>query len=149
LVEVVALVLCTVPDQQRALAELHRVIRPGGELRFYEHVISESAWEARFQRLAELFGFAAASAIKGEYLPSEEQVTQVRRWLLDCEFAWIECETRSVETEARIPRAARPAQGSRGKNRRGVSPGPFPALCITFAASGPPNSREHGQTASR
>jgi ubiquinone/menaquinone biosynthesis C-methylase UbiE len=50
---VIALVLCTVPDQQRALAELHRVIRSGGELRFYEHVISESAWEARFQRLAD------------------------------------------------------------------------------------------------
>jgi ubiquinone/menaquinone biosynthesis C-methylase UbiE len=50
---VVALVLCTVPDQQRALAELYRVIRPGGELRFYEHVVSESAWEARFQRLAD------------------------------------------------------------------------------------------------
>jgi len=32
------LVLCTVPDQARALAELKRVLRPGGELRFYEHV---------------------------------------------------------------------------------------------------------------
>ena len=50
---VVALVLCTVPDQQRALAELSRVIRPGGELRFYEHVVSEHRWEARFQRLAD------------------------------------------------------------------------------------------------
>ena len=35
---VACLVLCTVPDQPRALAELRRVVRPGGELRFYEHV---------------------------------------------------------------------------------------------------------------
>jgi ubiquinone/menaquinone biosynthesis C-methylase UbiE len=50
---VVALVLCTVPDQQRALAELFRVIRPGGELRFYEHVVSRSPFEARIQRAAD------------------------------------------------------------------------------------------------
>lgn len=50
---VASLVLCTVPDQQRALAELFRVIRPGGKLRFYEHVVSHSKWEARFQRLAD------------------------------------------------------------------------------------------------
>lgn len=37
---VASLVLCSVPDQARALAELHRVVRPGGELRFYEHVIA-------------------------------------------------------------------------------------------------------------
>ncbi len=36
---VASLVLCSVPDQARALAELRRVIRPGGELRFYEHVV--------------------------------------------------------------------------------------------------------------
>ena len=35
---VACLVLCTVPDQGRALGELCRVVRPGGELRFYEHV---------------------------------------------------------------------------------------------------------------
>jgi ubiquinone/menaquinone biosynthesis C-methylase UbiE len=39
---VASLVLCSVPDQARALAELRRVLRPGGELRFYEHVIALS-----------------------------------------------------------------------------------------------------------
>jgi ubiquinone/menaquinone biosynthesis C-methylase UbiE len=50
---VAALVLCTVPDQQAVLAELFRVIRPGGELRFYEHVIADTPGKARFQRLAD------------------------------------------------------------------------------------------------
>jgi ubiquinone/menaquinone biosynthesis C-methylase UbiE len=36
---VASLVLCSVPDPDAALAELRRVLRPGGELRFYEHVI--------------------------------------------------------------------------------------------------------------
>src|SRR3954452_21086910 len=39
---VASLVLCSVPDQPRALAELRRVVRPGGELRFYEHVQARS-----------------------------------------------------------------------------------------------------------
>ncbi|WP_406010246.1 class I SAM-dependent methyltransferase [Streptomyces sp. NBC_00637] len=34
---VVSLVLCSVRDVPRALAELWRVLRPGGELRFFEH----------------------------------------------------------------------------------------------------------------
>ena len=47
---VASLVLCTVPDQAAALGELRRVIRPGGELRFFEHVRSESPRLARVQR---------------------------------------------------------------------------------------------------
>ncbi|CAN5318939.1 class I SAM-dependent methyltransferase [soil metagenome] len=49
-VGVVSLVLCSVPDQRAAVAELHRVIRPGGELRFLEHVVAQSAWLRRVQR---------------------------------------------------------------------------------------------------
>ena len=49
---VAAQVLCSVPSQAAALAELRRVVRPGGELRFYEHVISPQPRYARFQRAA-------------------------------------------------------------------------------------------------
>jgi ubiquinone/menaquinone biosynthesis C-methylase UbiE len=51
---VASLVLCSVADQAAALAELRRVIRPGGELRFYEHVRSASPWTARAQRAVDV-----------------------------------------------------------------------------------------------
>jgi ubiquinone/menaquinone biosynthesis C-methylase UbiE len=47
---VASLVLCSVPDQDTALAEFHRVIKPGGELRFYEHVASNRESRRKFQR---------------------------------------------------------------------------------------------------
>jgi SAM-dependent methyltransferase len=37
---VVSLVLCSIPDLVHGLTEIRRVLRPGGELRFYEHVRS-------------------------------------------------------------------------------------------------------------
>ena len=46
---VASLVLCSVPDAGPALAELRRVLRPGGELRFLEHVRSDSPRKARIQ----------------------------------------------------------------------------------------------------
>jgi SAM-dependent methyltransferase len=53
---VASLVLCSVPDQARALAELHRVLRPGGELRFYEHVIARCQPKRAILQLADHSG---------------------------------------------------------------------------------------------
>lgn len=47
---VASLVLCSVGDLGVAVAELFRVIRASGELRFYEHVRSDRPGFARFQR---------------------------------------------------------------------------------------------------
>jgi ubiquinone/menaquinone biosynthesis C-methylase UbiE len=43
------LVLCGVDDQERALREARRVLRPGGRLLFMEHVRSDDPALARFQ----------------------------------------------------------------------------------------------------
>jgi ubiquinone/menaquinone biosynthesis C-methylase UbiE len=50
---VVSFVLCTVPDQDAALAEIRRVLRPGGTLCFLEHVRADTAGLARMQRVLE------------------------------------------------------------------------------------------------
>jgi SAM-dependent methyltransferase len=54
---VASLVLCSVADPEKALAELFRVLRPGGELRFNEHVRSDSPRTARIQVTADRIGW--------------------------------------------------------------------------------------------
>lgn len=51
---VVTLVLCTVPDPAAGLAEIKRLLRPGGQLLFLEHVRSRNPdlaeWQDRLER---------------------------------------------------------------------------------------------------
>jgi ubiquinone/menaquinone biosynthesis C-methylase UbiE len=57
---VATLVLCTVSDPARSLAEIHRVLRPGGRLIFVEHVRSPepglAKWQDRLHPLWVRFG---------------------------------------------------------------------------------------------
>ena len=43
------LVFCSVGDPARGLAEIRRVLAPGGELRMLEHVRSPVPWRARWE----------------------------------------------------------------------------------------------------
>ena len=57
---VATLVLCTIPDPVAAIAELARVLKPGGRLLFIEHVRSDDPDRARWQdRLEKPWRFMA------------------------------------------------------------------------------------------
>jgi ubiquinone/menaquinone biosynthesis C-methylase UbiE len=80
---VAVLVLCSVPSQAGALAELRRVVRPSGELRFYEHVIGTSKRLAGAQRavapgLAKVFGGCRADRDTGAAI--EEAGFRIERY---------------------------------------------------------------------
>lgn len=57
---VATLVLCTIPDPVAAIAEMARVLKPGGRLLFIEHVRSDDPGRARWQdRLEKPWRFMA------------------------------------------------------------------------------------------
>ncbi|MFA9429942.1 class I SAM-dependent methyltransferase [Egicoccus sp. AB-alg2] len=71
---VATLVLCSVGDPSRALAAVHRVLRPGGRLLFLEHVRSPEPRIARWQdRLVPV-----TSRVAGNCHPNRDTVAAVR-----------------------------------------------------------------------
>jgi ubiquinone/menaquinone biosynthesis C-methylase UbiE len=70
---VTSLVLCTVPDLPDALAEVRRVLRPGGDLRFYEHVRSAH----RLMAIAEDLVTPVWSRFAGGCHPNRDSVAAI------------------------------------------------------------------------
>jgi ubiquinone/menaquinone biosynthesis C-methylase UbiE len=61
---VCTLSLCAIPDERRAVAEMKRVLRPGGQLLLLDHVAGGPRWVRALQWLLEL----ATRPLGGEYL---------------------------------------------------------------------------------
>jgi ubiquinone/menaquinone biosynthesis C-methylase UbiE len=65
--------LCAIPDQRRALAEMDRVLRPGGRLLLADHVVSSRWYVRALQGLIEVFSVP----LGGEYF-RRRPIRQVR-----------------------------------------------------------------------
>jgi SAM-dependent methyltransferase len=80
---VVTLVLCSVPDQQAALQEIARVLKPDGRLLFLEHVRSDdpkvARWQDRVRPLYNLFDCNPNRATLAAIESSPFEVESVRR----------------------------------------------------------------------
>jgi ubiquinone/menaquinone biosynthesis C-methylase UbiE len=61
---VCTLSLCAIPDDQQAIAEMRRVLRPGGRLLLLDHVAGQPRWVRAVQWLAERL----TVPLQGEYL---------------------------------------------------------------------------------
>ncbi len=78
---IVAFALCTIPDPTRALDEVHRVVRPGGILRFLEHVRSSSERTARWQdRINPMWGKVSGGCRLNQ---STVEILETTHWDID------------------------------------------------------------------
>jgi len=110
---VASLVLCSVPDQSDALAEIRRVLRPGGELRFYEHVRASTPKLARAQRIADVVWpwFGGGCHTSRETTAAVEragfEILELRR------FTFRPCAAAALVAPHVVGRARRPSQHGR------------------------------------
>ena len=101
---VCTLSLCAIPDEWRALAEMKRVLRPGGRLLLLDHVAGLPRWLRAIQRLLELVTRPAA----GDH--------QLRHPLLPVQAEGLEVERRERSKLGMVERLAarKPSEDGRG-----------------------------------
>ena len=75
---VASLVLCTVPDQQVALREVARVLKPNGRLLFLEHVRSDDPKVAKWQdRMRPCYNLVGCNPNRATLAAIEESVFEI------------------------------------------------------------------------
>jgi ubiquinone/menaquinone biosynthesis C-methylase UbiE len=81
---VVTFTLCTIKDPERALRELWRVVRPGGELRALEHGLAPDAAVARWQRRLNRLEMAMADGC--QLTRDATTVVESSRWRITANY---------------------------------------------------------------
>ena len=106
-VVVSTLVLCSVPDEEAALAEIHRVLRPGGTFVYVEHVAAvENPKRHRWQGRIEPFwkrcaGNCHLTRTTDQAIPAAGfELVEVRRESIRKMPPWVRVSTRGVATKA-------------------------------------------------
>lgn len=108
-VVVFSLVLCSVADPAAALTEARRVLRSGGELRFYEHVRAASTGRARFQdRVDRVWPYVAGGCHCNRDTPKTIEdagfdIEHVRRF--DLRLGWAVAPVAPHAIGAAVPRS--------------------------------------------
>jgi SAM-dependent methyltransferase len=105
---VCSLVLCSVEQPDSVVRQLFSLLRPGGELRYFEHIAS-SGWRSRLQRLADATIWPRIAGNCHAHRHTEQtivgagfQVSGARReWMMP---AWVTVPT----SEVAIGRAVKP-----------------------------------------
>lgn len=102
-VVVSTLVLCSVPDQATALAEIHRMLRPGGRLVHLEHVAAvenpkRHRWQGRIEPIwRRLAGDCHLTRATDQAIPAAGfELVDVRRESIRKMAPWVRVSTRGV-----------------------------------------------------
>jgi SAM-dependent methyltransferase len=106
---VCSLVLCSVDEPDQVVRQLFSILKPGGELRYFEHIAS-SGWRSRLQRLADATVWPKMAGNCHSHRHTEQTIIDAgfkvsgarREWVVP---AWVPVPT----SEVAIGRAVKPA----------------------------------------
>jgi SAM-dependent methyltransferase len=106
---VCSLVLCSVDEPDQVVRQLLSILKPGGELRYFEHIAS-SGWRSRMQRLADATVWPKMAGNCHSHRHTEQTIIDAgfkvsgarREWVVP---AWVPVPT----SEVAIGRAVKPA----------------------------------------